>query len=221
VIGRARRYVRRASLPNPRRFYSYGFLFAQDAHALLDPGFAGTVDREAPWALIQTYFDRVQATSELNRLMYLDMKLTIGDNDLLKVTRTAEMAGVGVRFPMLDPALVEFTAAWPARFKVRGLEKRHLFKRAFGTLLPRETILKQKHGFGVPTSEWLRSHPGFRSLLRDTLLSPRARQRGYLRPGAVERLLEQHEADATPYYGDVLWTLLMLELWQQRHLDGG
>ena len=68
--------------------------------------------------------------------MYIDLKVTLGDNDLLKVTRTAELAGVAVRFPFLSLPLVEFTGTMPARFKLRGLEKRYLFKQAFRSLLP-------------------------------------------------------------------------------------
>src|SRR5439155_17142690 len=161
--GRVQRYIRRANIPSPRRFYSYEFFFAQEAKQLLDPGFTRLVDLTAPWNVVQDHFDHVEASSELNRLMYLDLKLTIGDNDLLKVTRTAELAGVGVRFPLLDLSLVEFTGTLPANMKVRGLEKRYLFKRAFRTLLPPQTLAKRKHGFGVPTSVWLRSHPRFRA----------------------------------------------------------
>jgi asparagine synthase (glutamine-hydrolysing) len=218
-LGRVQRYIRRANIPNPRRFYSYEFFFAQEAQQLLDPDFARTADLNAPWNVVQEHFDRVEAGSELNRLMYLDLKLTIGDNDLLKVTRTAELAGVAVRFPLLDLSLVEFTGTLPANMKVRGLEKRYLFKRAFRTLLPPQTLAKRKHGFGVPTSVWLKSHPGFQALARETLLSSRARQRGYFRPGAIDELFRLHAADTTPFYGDILWTLLMLELWHRQHLD--
>jgi asparagine synthase (glutamine-hydrolysing) len=219
ALGRAQRYVRRANVPNPWRFYSYEFFFAQEGAALLHSDFRSVIASDAPFTIVQSHYDRVQATSELNRLLYLDLKLAIGDNDLLKVTRTAELAGLKVRFPLLDLDLVEFTGTLPARFKVRGLEKRTLFKRAFRNLLPPAVLAKRKHGFGVPTSAWLRSDPGFREFARETLLSPRARQRGYFRPGAVETLLEWHRSDSTPYYGDILWRLLMLELWNDRHVD--
>jgi asparagine synthase (glutamine-hydrolysing) len=120
---------------------------------------------------------------------------------------------------MLDPRLVEFTGILPAWQKVRGTEKRHLFKHAFSGLLPAATLAKVKHGFGLPISDWLRSHGPFRELARDTLLSRRSRERGYFAPGALEELFRLHEGDRTPFYGDVLWALLMLELWHQRHGD--
>jgi len=221
VIGRAQRYVRRANLRNPRRFYSYEFFFVHEAEALLARELRAAVVADAPYDAVQAHYERARATSELNRLLYVDMKLTIGDNDLLKVVRTAELAGVAVRFPMLDLDLVEFTARLPAPLKVRGFEKRHLFKRAFRSLLPAEILAKAKHGFGVPTSVWLRDHRGFRDLSREALLGAQARVRPYFAPGALDRLFELHAADTTPFYGDLLWKVLMLELWCRRHAVGG
>lgn len=220
-VGRARRYVRRASIPNPRRFYSYEFFFAQEGHSLLAPEFIRNLEADAPWALVEEHYHRVAARAELNRLLYLDMKLAIGDNDLLKVTGTADLAGVAVRFPFLDVPMVEFTATWPAHFKVRGTEKRYLFKRAFRPLLPAATLAKRKHGFGVPTSSWLKTHAGFVALAQDSLLGPHSHVRPYMRAGALEQLFTLHQKDATPFYGSILWSLLMLELWHRRHLATG
>ena len=219
VLGKARRYVKRASLPMPRRLYSYDFYFASEGRAFLGDVLAGC-DPEAPWRTVEGHFAAAVATADLNRAMYMDVKVTLGDNDLVKVTRTAELAGIGVRFPLLDRPLVEFTATLPATFKVRGMEKRYLFKRAFRSLLPAEILAKRKHGFGIPTSDWLKGHAGFRELAHEALLSPWARSLGYFRPGAIERLVALHQADATPYYGDHLWTALMLHLWHRRHLEG-
>jgi hypothetical protein len=52
-----------------------------------------------------------------------------------------------------------------------------------------------------------------------TLLSARCRDRGYFAPGTLEDLFRLHSEDRTPYYGGVLWTLLMLELWHREHGD--
>ncbi|HET7875084.1 MAG TPA: asparagine synthase-related protein [Methylomirabilota bacterium] len=219
LLGKAQRYVERAARPNPDRFYATEFFFARGRERLLHPDLLAAVTADGPLRIARRHWETAQARAELNRLLYLDLKITIGDNDLFKVTRMAELAGVGVRFPMLDHRLVEFTGTLPAWHKVRGTEKRHLFKRAFATLLPAATLAKVKHGFGLPASDWLRSHGPFRDLARDTLLGASSRRRGYFRHGAVENLFRLHDADRTPFYGDVLWTLLMLELWHQRHGD--
>ena len=60
----------------------------------------------------------------------------------------------------------------------------------------------------------------FRALGRDLLLSPGARTRAYFRPGAIQQLFDRQAEDPTPYHGDILWNVLMLELWHRRHVDG-
>jgi len=219
LVGKAQRYVERASLPNPDRFYASEFFVAQQRARLLHPDFLAAITGDWPLEVARSHYRAVRASSELNRLLYVDLKITLGDNDLFKVTRTAELAGIAVRFPMLDHALVEFTGTLPARYKVRGTEMRHLFKRAFANLLPHQILTKVKHGFGLPASDWLKTHRGFRELARDTLLSERCCARGYFAPGALQWLFGLHDADRTPYYGDMLWNLLMLELWHQYHWD--
>ena len=131
------------------------------------------------------------------------------------------MAHVARHYRVLTvEALVEFTATLPARLKMRGLKMRHVFGKAFGALLPAAILAKRKQGFGVPTALWLRTHPRFRELARDLLLSPGLRERGQLRAQGIARLLDLHDGEASPYYGDLLWRVLMLELWQRRHVDG-
>ena len=59
----------------------------------------------------------------MNRMLHLDMKFVLADDDLRKVTRMCEIAGIDVRFPLLSDALVAFSAHLPPRLKVKGLEK--------------------------------------------------------------------------------------------------
>ena len=219
LLGKAQRYVRRASTPNPDRFYSSEFYVSQERVRLLSPDFLAAIKPDWPLEIARAHYRAAPASTEIDRLLYLDLKITIGDNDLFKVTRTAELAGIGVRFPMLDHPLAELTGGLPAAFKVNAGEKRYIFKRAFADLLPSEILAKVKHGFGLPVSHWLKAHSGFRELARDTLLSSGSRGRGYYATGALESLFRLHETDSTPFYGDILWSLLMLELWHRRHGD--
>jgi asparagine synthase (glutamine-hydrolysing) len=221
LVGRARRYVTRASMPNPQRFYSYEFFFHQNASTLLDSSFVSAAGGGAPFDDLSAHWRKTRGTSELNRLLYLDLKLTIGDNDLYKVTQTSQLAGVRTDFPLLDLDLVTWLAHLPASYKVRGLEKRHLFKRTFRGLLPSATLTKRKHGFGVPVSDWLRSDAMFKELAKDVLLGGSPRTAQWFSPGAVERLFSLHGSDATSYYGSLLWTVLMLELWHREHAQQG
>jgi len=95
------------------------------------------------------------------------------------------------------------------------LEKRYIFKRAFGKLLPQEILQKKKHGFGLPIARWLRTHAGFRKMARSLLLDTQSLQRGIFTPNALEEILRKHDAEESDFYGTFIWNAMMLELWQR------
>jgi hypothetical protein len=69
-----------------------------------------------------------------------------------------------------------------SRFKVKGFQKRYIFKRAFEKFLPEEILRKKKHGFGLTIARWLHTHSGFREMARSLLLDPSSVQRGFIKP---------------------------------------
>ncbi|MGB2589325.1 MAG: asparagine synthase-related protein [Candidatus Acidiferrum sp.] len=214
-----RKYIRRASIPNPRRIFSYGLFLTLDPKEVFEPDFLQQVPPEHWLDLIEDHFDNANATTELNRLLYLDLKLILSDNDVRKVSGTAELSGVQVRYPLMDHDLVALTGHLPTRLKVKGFEKRYIFKQAMREILPNKVLYKKKHGFGVPLAVWLLQNPRLQSLIQDTLGDSRTRQRGYFRPAFYDRLAKLHREGNLAYYGEIVWYLVALELWHRQHLE--
>jgi len=187
---------------------------------LLTADFCAAVDIEKMLAAAEEHFNRPPpGTTELNRHLYLDLKLAISDNDLRKVGGMTELAGVEVRYPLLDAQLAEFSGRIPSRLKMRGLKKRYIFKQALADFLPPAVLNKPKHGFGAPIALWMKQDPGWRGFISDLLHDRRTRQRGYVQASLLDDLWERHQTDPTTYYGDTLWTFVMLELWHRHHVD--
>ena len=93
--------------------------------------------------------------------MYLDLKMTIADNDVVKVVRASrKLAGVAGRCsPTSIRDLIDVHRA-PARHRQGAWsgDKRYLFKQAtVEHVLPEEIRKKKKQGFGLPVSVWLRN----------------------------------------------------------------
>jgi asparagine synthase (glutamine-hydrolysing) len=212
-------YVRKANLPCAERFFGYQLYYRQHAREFFADGFYSRVNLDFPLSLPQERWERAGEAHWLNRLLYVDLKLAISDNDLFKVNRVSEACGVEVRYPYLDKEVAAASGRIPARMKLKGWEKRYIFKKAFSGLLPKEILRKKKHGFGLPTGEWLRTDSGFRDLARSLLLEPRSIQRGYFHRSALEELLHRHEAESSSYYGSHIWNFMMLEMWHRRHFD--
>jgi len=219
LVGKTRNYIRRSNLPSPERYFSYHFLCANAAAGVFEKDFLTSLGGYSVLDIPSQYYRIAPARDHLDRLLYVDMKITLADNDLPKVTRMCELAGLQARFPFLSRPVAEFAGRIPPRLKVKGFEKRYLFKRAFRELLPVEVIKKAKHGFGIPVATWLRTDRRFRELSHDLMLSPRFFARGYFRRDFIEDLFRKNDSDDGSYYGDTLWTLLALELWHRNLED--
>lgn len=208
---KASRYITQAKIPLPDRLQTYNYLHLAPLEEIFEPDFLAALDAAQPLQLLRNTFHEPKDISPLNRMLYLDWKFTLADDDLRKVTRMCELAGVRVRFPMLDSEVVTLSTRIPSRLKLKGRQLRHFYKRAFRAFLPRDVLAKRKHGFGLPFGIWLRDSPRLRDLVHDTL--PHLKQRGYLRSSYIDRIQTLHENEDANYYGVMLWVLLMLELW--------
>jgi asparagine synthase (glutamine-hydrolysing) len=215
LIRKARSYIEQASLPMPARYETYNLLQRLGAANVFTAEFLATIDPAHPHALMKETYDAAHAGSLINRMLALDIKFTLADNDLPKVTRMCELANVDIAFPMLHESVVDFSATLPPLLKLKGTRLRYFFKEALRDFLPNEIITKEKHGFGLPVGSWLQSHAPLRELAGDSL--QRLKSRNIIRPEFIDGLFSDHLQSHAGYYGTMVWILMMLELWFEKH----
>jgi asparagine synthase (glutamine-hydrolysing) len=220
IFTRARNYVRKASLPPVARLTAYSFLRVVPIGEVAERDFLLSLNGYDASRAMERHYENALGTTDLDRQLYLDLKLAIGDNDLYKVSRMTERAGVAVRYPFLDGGLADAAARVPAALKMRGRKLRVFFKNAYRDLLPPEVTAKTKHGFGLPIGVWLRTDPTLNAMMHDLVLGPRSLARGYFRKQALERLVAEHQVEEAEFAGTVLWNLMVLEEWHRRYRDG-
>lgn len=213
LLNKVKSYVAQARIPLPDRLETYNFLHREPLNQILSAEFLSQIKSDQPEALLREVYNQADSQSYINRMLHLDLKFTLADNDLRKVSRAAELAGVAVRYPLLDEALVAFAAELTPQEKVRGQYLRYFFKQALKDFLPNEIINKSKHGFGLPFGLWMQTHAELHALAGDSLTS--LRQRNLVRPEYINHLLNQHQRGDTAYYGVMIWVLMMLEQWLQ------
>jgi asparagine synthase (glutamine-hydrolysing) len=210
-------YINQAKIPLPDRLESYNFLHLNPLASIFDPDFLGQIDEEACLAVMREPYARTDARSPINRMMHLDLKQTLADNDLRKVNRMCELAGVEVRYPLLDEEVMAFSAQLPENWKVKGLQLRYFFKEALRDFLPPEIIAKSKHGFGLPFGLWMEHHKPLQDMAYDSLQA--FRSRGYVQPAYIDNLIDQHRSGHASYYGVMIWVIMMLEQWLATHVS--
>ena len=211
LVGKARSYVQQAKLPLPDRLQTYNFLNRLGARNIVTDALWDAVDAEQPLQLDREIYAYPKDASQLNRMLYLDWHHTLADNDLRKVNRMCQLAGIEVEYPMLDDRLVEFSTRVSSRRKMPSNKLRDFYKRSVRDFLPHQIIDKPKHGFGLPFGVWMAEHPGLQQLAADNL--SRMRRRDYVRPEFIDEILRLHRDQHADYYGEFIWLLLMLELW--------
>jgi asparagine synthase (glutamine-hydrolysing) len=210
---KARSYVDQARVPMPLRLHTYNFLLYHGHGSVFVPEFLAEIDAERPQRQLAECWAAAPTRELVDQMLYLDWKFTLADNDLRKVTRTCELEGIDVCYPMLDDGLVDLSLAVTAEEKVRGTELRHFYKRAMRGFLPDEVIDKTKHGFGLPFGEWLRKSSRLQELVRESLGS--LGRRGFVRADFIAELLRAHREEHAGFYGTFVWVLVLLEQWLQ------
>lgn len=215
LLRKLKSYIAQARIPLPDRLETYNFLHRTSPNEIFTADFLAQVNHQEPNAMLRAEYGRTDSTSSINRLLNLDLKFTLADNDLRKVNRMCELAGVAVHYPLLDEDIVTFAAQLPPSLKVKGLKLRYFFKEALKDFLPQETLTKSKQGFGLPFGVWMQTYRPLQELTYDSLKSLRGR--GYIRPEYLDALIEQHRSGHAAYYGVMIWVLMMLEQWLQHH----
>lgn len=217
VVGKAQSYIAQANMPLPDRMQSYNFLHRHAANEIFSDDFIATVAPDIPLSILRDIYHRPSDASDLSRMLYLDWQITLADNDLRKVSHMCALAGVGVTYPMLDDALVDFSCEVPSQWKLKRGDLRHFYKQALTGWLPQETINKTKQGFGLPFGVWMRSFEPLRELAYDSLL--KLKQRGYIRPEFIDKTIQMHQSEHAAYYGELVWIFTVFELWMSSHAD--
>jgi len=166
---------------------------------------------------LDQWFNAANGSGILDATLLTD-QMTYLPNDLLVKVDIASMANsLEARSPFLDHEVIEFAAKLPEHLKMRGMRPKSLLKKVAARLVPREVIYRRKMGFGVPVGRWLRGEMS--DFLRDVLLSQSSLTRGIVKPEKLRQYVDEH-IQGTFDHSFQVWTLLMMELWFQRFIDG-
>ena len=208
LLARARRFAKFMHLPLIERLVRWNSIFQDDLPSLLEAG--GRVD---PLAHLSAAIDASRDASPLNRLLAANYASYLPDDLLVKTDRCTMANSIEARSPLLDTALTEYAASLPDAFKLDGTRTKAILRDAFADVIPPDIDRRPKTGFGVPLDAWFRGE--LRQYVRDTLLSPSAASRPYLKPAAVEKLIDDHQQGRVNI-GHRLWTLVCFERWLQQ-----
>ncbi|MCA0353369.1 MAG: asparagine synthase (glutamine-hydrolyzing) [Chloroflexi bacterium] len=209
-----------------KRFVQGGMLAPLPAHAawkafmsesMKEQLYAGSaiLTKQRPTVdLLQGYYDAYNADDVLNRLLYVDSKVQLADDMLVKVDRMSMAHSLEVRVPLLDTRLVEWMAKLPSHTKINGMKLKYLLKRVAAKVLPAQILERRKAGFSVPIPQWLKTD--LRPLVNQKLSVEALTEQGFFNPQYIATMLSDHWAGRHDYSRQI-WNLLMFSMWYERY----
>lgn len=151
----------------------------------------------------------------LDKMMYVDTKIWLPDDLLIKADRMTMANSIELRVPFLDHKVLEFAARLPRNQKVRGWKMKYLLKKAMAKHVPSEILNRRKVGFPVPYRKWMRHD--LRDQFTDILLDSKSISRGYFRKAAIQDLFQRNSRSNS--YAPEIFSLVVLELWHRTFID--
>lgn len=189
-------FFRRGLTETDRLEYSHAIRWANTAplRRFFSPQVRAALDGYDPVAEAVAELERHPAFerwTHLARAQYIEVSIFMSEYLLSSQGDRMLMAhSVEGRFPFLDHRVIEFASRIPPRLKIRGLNEKHVLKRAMRGMLPKSIYARAKRPYRAPIHRSFFGHnsPAY----VQELLSPEAiRTAGYFHPPAVARLAKK------------------------------
>jgi asparagine synthase (glutamine-hydrolysing) len=165
---------------------------------------------------ITFHLDNCSAEDTVSRIGYLDLKLYLQDDLLVKTDRMSMANSLEIRVPFLDHTFVEYAATIPSSLKLKGLTTKHILKKAMAPYLPPEILTRKKIGFDIPLGVWIRNE--IKDFVTDVLSPDNLNKHKFFNQAAIEKILKEHLQGAHNHR-QLLWPLVIFQFWYNRYME--
>ncbi|GHV11006.1 asparagine synthetase B [Clostridia bacterium] len=155
------------------------------------------------------YFEKVRGKSDLIKKLYLDLKLWLPNDILLKADKMTMSHSLELRVPFLDREVMKLASEIPVKYLVKGRETKRVFREAANKAVPPEWAKREKVGFPVPFTHWLRDEK-YCANLREIFAEKFTAE--FFNVGKLTELLDAH-VSGRANNGRKLYTVYSFLLW--------
>ncbi|MCX7982780.1 MAG: asparagine synthase (glutamine-hydrolyzing) [Syntrophales bacterium] len=156
-----------------------------------------------------------EAEDYLNQLLLADFLISLPGDMLWKVDKMSMANSLEVRVPLLDHRFCEYAFSLPGHLKLCRGKAKYIFIEAFKNLLPQELHAKNKWGFEVPISKWLKT--SMKNLIEDYLSPARISRQDIFKAEAVDSLVHQFLVGGEER-GWQIWSLIVFQVWYEKFI---
>jgi asparagine synthase (glutamine-hydrolysing) len=214
-----KRGVHSLAIPDRLQRYQHvlSLLPGEEIDGLFQEGLIGPSTGDEILSCWREFAPLLSETDELGGFQFLELRSTLPDELLMYADKLSMAHSLEARVPYLDKEIVEYTERLPASFKVRNGSKKWLHRKVCQAFLPARILRRKKRGFAMSVvDDWFRS--ARRQKMEEILLDRESQIFKYLRPVAVRKMFEAHQAGHSDHH-KILFSLVVFEEWlrsQQR-----
>ena len=188
-------------------FFGQAFIFKdREALAILnEPYRHGPSAKEVTAAVYRKVADR----DDLTKKQYLDMKLWLPGDILLKADKMCMAHSLELRVPFLDKEVMQMAQTIPADYRLQQMTTKYILRVAANRILPDEWATRLKVGFPVPIRFWLREEKYY-NIVKERFMSEDAAR--FFDRKRLLQILDDH------YHGRAdnqrkIWTVFTFLTW--------
>lgn len=164
-----------------------------------------------------TNFDSAKNLSSevniLNKMLAVDYKTFLVDNNLVKVDRATMSVGLEGREPMLDHRLIEFVSQLPADLKIRNNTNKYILKKIVHKYVPKELMDRPKMPFIAPLTVWFKDE--LKEKIHYYLSEQKLKDSGVFNSALIIKLSNEYLNGKQVNYQKI-WNILMFQLWYDK-----
>ncbi|HYG37026.1 MAG TPA: asparagine synthase (glutamine-hydrolyzing) [Cytophagales bacterium] len=152
----------------------------------------------------------------INKMLAVDYKTFLVDNNLVKVDRATMSVGLEGREPMLDHRIVEFTSRLPSHYKIQNGVNKSILKSVVHKYIPKEMMDRPKMPFIAPLTIWFRKE--LQELFMHYFDKQRLEREGLFNAEEVVRLRDSYLSGNKESH-QKLWNMLIFQMWREKWMD--
>jgi asparagine synthase (glutamine-hydrolysing) len=151
--------------------------------------------------------------SKNSSLLWHYQKYYLPEDILTKVDRASMMVSLEARTPFLDVEFAEFANSLSFGLKFKNITRKYIFKKAFENKLPKSILYRNKKGFGIPLTKWIKND--LKKEIEHYLSYDYIKKQDLFLYDSVSDIFKEHLNGSKDNRKQV-WTLYMFQKWYEK-----
>lgn len=167
------------------------------------------------FGITNNVYEKVESKDDVTKMQYLDLKLWLPGDILLKADKMSLAHSIELRVPFLDRKVMDLASRIPSNLRVNRSNTKLALRTAALKVLPEEWANRPKVGFPVPIRHWLKEEKYY-ALVKESFQSDLAKQ--FFHKDVLIKYLDAH------YLGKqnnarYIWTVYVFLVWYKKFFE--